>query len=85
MVARQIIHPVGRHLPQFFDLEIMNQDLLGILLGSPVFPRILEITHQFLFLGVNRNNGLPVALLTACLAIDVLELSIPVRSWRPVN
>ena len=78
VVPRQIINPVGRYLAQFLVYEIMNANFFRITLWTPFSPRILETAHQFLFLGVYRNNRLPPPLLPSRFLVDVVELRLPV-------
>src|SRR5271167_5175849 len=78
-VACQIVYPVRRSAPQFRYHEIMHANLFRSPLPPPLLPSVLEISHQFLLLGVNRYHRLIEGDVAPDSAIDVFELGIAVR------
>src|SRR6266851_1901863 len=78
-VGCQIVYPVQRSAPQFWDHKIVNANLFRIPLRSPLPPSILEIPQQFLLLGVHRYHRLADGEVAPDFAIDVFELSIAIR------
>src|ERR1017187_872918 len=78
-VACQIIYSVRRRAPQFRYHEIVHPNLFRIPLWSPLPSSVLELSQQFLLLGVNRYHRLAEGDVAPNFVINVLELSIAVR------
>ena len=57
-IVGHLVHPIRRGAAQFRDHEIMHAHRLRMALGSPFRPLILEVSDQFLLLGVDGNDGL---------------------------
>jgi len=57
----------------------MHPDPFRLPLRAPLPAGILEVTHQFLLLGVDRDGRLDVLLELANPVIDVAELSVSIR------
>ena len=58
LVAAHIVDTVGNGLAARIVGDIMHQRRLGLVLWLPLAPRVLELAHQFLLLGVHREHGL---------------------------
>jgi hypothetical protein len=58
-VTSQVVDSIGRHFTfvRLANLEIVNANLLGLTFGMLLSSRILEITHQFLFLVSTEITG----------------------------
>ena len=76
-----VVDPIGDRTPQLGIYEIVNVNEFGLTLGAPLATIVLEISHQFLALGVDRDDrlisaeecdGLVVDVTKLCLAIDVV-------------
>lgn len=75
----EVVNTIRRSATEFWDHKVMNSDLFGVALRTPLAPRILKLTHQLLFLGVDRNYRLPAPLVGFDLLINVLKLSVTIR------
>lgn len=78
--GRQIVHAVGRDPAQLRIKEVMHADLLWSACRAPFSaPGVLEITNQFLRLGIHRDDRLALTPVLRRRPRNVLILRIPVR------
>jgi hypothetical protein len=82
-VAGLIVHTIGRHLTELFVDEIMHIHGVRVTFWPIIGSAILEVADQFLLLGIDRNDGLPIRLCGKDFRIDILELGIAVGMVRP--
>jgi hypothetical protein len=57
----------------------VHLDRLGLALGSPLPATIAELTDQFLLLGIDRHDRLPLPLEDLYPLVDMLKLGIAIR------
>lgn len=77
-IGLQVVDAVGDGHAQCLGSEVMILDLDW--LTVPAATRILEATHQLLFLGIDTDDGLVLTDKALSLTGDVLELAIPMRT-----
>src|SRR5262249_17584618 len=77
----EVVDPIRDCAAQLWIDEVVNLDELGLTLGAPLATVVLEITHEFLALSVDRDDrligaeevdGLVVDVTKLCVAIDVV-------------
>ena len=78
-VTGQVVHAVRDRLALAADQEVMDPYPLRIALRAPFPSGVLEVSDQFLLLGIDGNHRLSCLLLPANLRVDELELSVTVR------
>ena len=78
VVGGQVIDPVGDGAAQFRDQEVVGPNLFGIAARAPFAARVLEVPDQFLLLGIDRDDRLPLGQGGAHRAIEVGELGIAI-------
>jgi hypothetical protein len=79
LVVEQIIDAARNCFAENGVLEIMYPHIFRLSARAPGPACILEIPHEFLLLGVDRDRRLPAALKPANERVDVLELGIAIR------
>ena len=84
-VGPQVVHPVGDGAPEAWHHEVVHAHRRGLPLGGPFAPAILEVAHQFLLLGVDRDRRLPRAQGGPDPGVDVLELRVAIGVVRPFH
>ena len=78
-VAPQVIDAIGIGARHFRSRKIMAADLAGLFARQPLLPRVIVVSNQFLFLGVNGNDRPAVGQALFDAYADVAELRVPVR------
>src|SRR5215471_4466389 len=78
-VSRHIIDPVGNDLAQLLVGKVVDLYWLGLAFRGPLPATITELTDQFLLLGIDRHDRLPLPLEDRHPPVDVLTLRIAVR------
>ncbi len=63
----------------------MDVDKLGFALGMPLSPAILEVSDEFLLLGVDGDHGDTTLEAPLGCRVDVLELRVSIRVLRAFN
>ncbi len=81
-IGGQVVDSVRNRLAQLWVGKVVDVHGFGLALGLPFFARILEFSHQLLLLRIHRDDGLVPPLKGPHLAVDVLELIVPVRVRR---
>ena len=79
-VRADVVDAVGIGAAQLRVDEIVDLYLLGVTFGLPFTPAILEQTHQFLLLRVDRDHGLARRKRGRDGRVDVLELLVAIRA-----
>ena len=83
-VAPLIIDAIGIGAGNRRIGKIMPLDALRSILPEPLLAFISKVSNQFLLLGVHRNDWPSLGYCSAHLAVDVLELSIPIWMILPL-
>ncbi len=78
LIVSQVVDAVRDRLAEVRVLKVVNPHFFGFAFGSPFLPAVLEISDQFLLLGVHRDDRLPAPLERFDLLIDELELSVAI-------
>src|SRR5665647_890246 len=78
LVLAQIEYAIGNDFAQVQIREIMHIHLLGLALGLPLAPSVLELAYEFLLLGVHGYHRLAALLKPLDHCVDVLELSVAI-------
>jgi ABC-type enterochelin transport system permease subunit len=76
-IVLQIVQAVGHGTSKGITGKIMDVDSLWLL--TPDLTWVLEVAHEFLFLGVYTNHWLSLSLMLSPLSLNVLKLLIPIR------
>ena len=84
-VARQIIDAIGNRLAQFGNHEVVHTHGLRISLGTPRFPCVLEVSHEFLLLRVNRDHWQTPGLKSPNSTVDEAELRVSIWVVRTLT
>lgn len=83
-VALKFICAVRDSLALFGNEELMDPYRFRVSLRSPLLAGILEVSHEFLLLVVDRNGRMFFLLELSNLLMDVTELSVSIwDGWRP--
>jgi hypothetical protein len=82
LVGGDVVDPIGRHLPQSLDFEVVDPHRLGVTLATQFATSILEIPDKFFFLGVDRDRRFAGRDRGLHRGIDVFELRIAVGMLR---
>src|SRR5438093_9303511 len=72
-------------LPSTFSGEVIDVALLGLPLQVPLLTALAALAHQFLLLGIHRDDGLSLCLADLGQPIKILELRIAVRAVAPLE
>src|SRR4051812_21126768 len=81
-IGGEIVDAIGHRPTEFLDQEVMHADLLGIATRPPLPAGVLEVSDQFLLLGVHRDHRLPLA--NAWLTLASMCANCASRSgWLP--
>src|SRR6516165_1937750 len=83
LVVRYIVDPVRNSLPEGLVHEVVDAYLVGLPLWHPFAASVLEVTHQLLLLGIDRDYRLAALLETLDHRANVFELRIAVRMRIP--
>lgn len=78
-ICRDIVDPIRGRASEFGNLEIIDTDLFRLSLRLPVPTTVLEVSHEFLLLGVHRDDGLARTQGGLSESIDVGKLGVTVR------
>src|SRR3974390_1493569 len=78
LVIGHIIDAIRDRLAQFLVLKVVDAHVLQLAFGTPFATAVLEISHQFLLLRVDRDHRLPTLLQPRRLRVDELELGIAI-------
>src|SRR5439155_6411648 len=73
-----VIDAVGDRLAELLVLEVVHTDQLGLALGPPLPPGVLEIPDQLLLFGVDRDHRLTRGNRRLRRRADVLKLRVAV-------
>jgi tetratricopeptide (TPR) repeat protein len=82
LILADIVNTVRYCLSQFLVLEIVAAHFFRLAFWLLFSPSILEVSHQLLFLRVNRDDRLVSLLEFSALPVEVFELSIAVLMRR---
>src|SRR5262249_24619679 len=77
-IGMDVVDPIRDRAPQPGIDEVVNVDELGLALGVPLATVVLEISDQFLALGVDRDDRLISAEEVDRLVIDVTKLCVAI-------
>ena len=77
-IGGDVVDTVRNCLAQLGIREVMDRDFFRLPLGLPLLASILEVSHEFLLLGVNRNDWLSPPLKSFHFRTDELELGVAI-------
>src|SRR5262249_61156685 len=77
-IGMDVVDSIRHRTAQFRIDEVVNVDEFGLALGAPLATVVLEISHQFLALGVDRDDRLISAEEVHRLLVDVTKLCVAV-------
>ena len=83
LMRGHIIDSIGIDLPLAAIGKIIDGDRREGLLGMPFTTRVAEIPHEFFFLGIDGNDGVPRGLKGHGLVMNPLKLGIAVGVVAP--
>ena len=79
--CRPVVHSIRNRFAHSVG-KVVDVYRFRLALWLPLLTRILEFSHQFLLFRVHRDDRLPLPMKGPHLAVDILEMSIPVRVRR---
>ena len=79
LVPSQVVYPIGNGFALSGNQKVMDPHSPRLAHCAPLPPRILEVSDQFLLLGIHGNHRLSIGLVPAHFAVDELKLGIAVR------
>lgn len=82
-VPPQVVNPIGKGPRDFGAREIMPADLAGLFGGQPLLASIVVVAHEFLLLGIDRNDRQPCGQAPLHAGVDVTELGVEVGMIVP--
>src|SRR5207237_8185174 len=77
-IRGKIVDAIGHRAAEFLDQEIMDPDLFRMAVGAILAAIVAELSDQFLFLGVDRDDRFLFGHRSGALRVDMGDLCIPV-------
>jgi len=83
-VGADVVGAVGAGLAELLIDEVIPTDLGRMPRGVPLTASILAVAEEFLLLGIDRDDGLTVALKVLHPGVEMLELCVAIRVMAPL-